>query len=661
MNSSVRILLLSLSVAPLVAGPPALAAGAPAWLHALAGTSLPAYGEKTNAVLLYSGTAIEVEANGKLKRLERRAYRILRPDGAARGRLGFVIDGKTRVVDLHAWCIPAAGKDYELSRRDAVEAGLSDVENGMLATDIRGLYLRIPAAAPGNTIGYEITEEQTPYFMADAWRFQDVIPVREAQYSLQLPVGWTFRSVWRNHPETAATQAGPNQWQWTLNDVDPLLVEPRMPFAGGLAGGMIVTLMQPGGPGQGIKSWSDVGVWYAGLARGRRDLSPELRQKALELTAAAPSPLAKMQALAIFVQNEVRYVAIELGIGGYQPHSASEVFAHRFGDCKDKATLLSAMLEAIGVKSYYVLINTARGAVTAESPPAPYFNHAILAVALPADMDDPSLEATIQHATLGNLLFFDPTDPLTPFGSLSGALQRNDGLLVAPDGGELMELPQLPANSNGIARTAKLTLDEQGSLRGEVREVRVGRRAAEQRWALRTAKADTDQIRPVERLLAASFPAFQITEAAVSNLRAPERPFEWRYSIEADHYAKGAGDLLLVRPRVIGVKALGFLETKEPRTHAIEFDAAEHDTDVFEIALPAGYKVDEIPAPVDIDDGFASYHSKTEAVGRTLRYTRTYEISTLTVPADKADVLKTLYRAIEADERSAAVLTRLSR
>jgi len=80
------------------------------------------------------------------------------------------------------------------------------------------------------------------------------------------------------------------------------------------------------------------------------------------------------------------------------------------------------------------------------------------------------------------------------------------------------------------------------------------------------------------------------------------------------------------------------------------------DTDRFEIALPAGYAVDDLPPPVDVDYGFASYHSKTEVSGNALRYTRTFEIKELTVPMDKMDDLKKFYRIIASDERNTAVL-----
>ena len=87
-----------------------------------------------------------------------------------------------------------------------------------------------------------------------------------------------------------------------------------------------------------------------------------------------------------------------------------------------------------------------------------------LAIKLPDGLTDPSLVATIQHPKLGRILFFDPTNDLIPFGQLPGYLQANYGLLVTPEGGELIELPQQPSTMNSISRTANLTLDMQRAL-----------------------------------------------------------------------------------------------------------------------------------------------------------------------------------------------------
>src|ERR1700682_1750080 len=133
-------------------------------------------------------------------------------------------------------------------------------------------------------------------------------------------------------------------------------------------------------------------------------------------------------------------------------------------------------------------------------------------------------------------------------------------------------------------------------------------------------------------------------------------PFQYKYSIVAPNYAKNAGNLMLVRPRLIDSKVRDLLETKEPRKYPVEFSGPERDTDTFEITLPAGFEVDDLPPPVNAEYSFASYHSKTEVNGNTLKYTRTFEVKELSVPLSKVEDLKKLYRVIAGDERNTAVL-----
>ena len=140
------------------------------------------------------------------------------------------------------------------------------------------------------------------------------------------------------------------------------------------------------------------------------------------------------------------------------------------------------------------------------------------------------------------------------------------------------------------------------------------------------------------------------------NGQQTDQPFGFNYSFESLNYAKNAGNLLLVRPRVIGNKGLGFLETKEPRKFAIELDEPTRDTDTFEITIPAGYAVDDLPPPVDAEYSFASYHSKTVVNGNVVGYTRTFEVKELSVPVNKAEDLRKFYRIIAGDERSTVVL-----
>ena len=632
---------------------------APAWMHAVVNAPLPEHDEKTDAVLLYSEEILTVQSNGKMKEIDRAVYKILRPDGRHYGKWHFYFDDETKISALHGWSIPASGKDYEVKDKDTIETGYSGVAGGELFNNLHYKWLDIPAAEPGNVVGYEIERERRPYIFEDEWVVQDTVPVREARYTLQLPPGWEYKAVWVNHPEVSPSSAGASQYQWNVTQVPAIRLEREMPPYRAVASQMIVHILPPSGSGitKFFATWNDMGKWYGDLWRSRAIESPQIKQKVDELTRSVPSKIGQMRVLANYLQDNFRYVAIELGIGGWQPHPSEDIFVHKYGDCKDKSNLLSVMLRDIGIDTFPVVINIHRGVAGPEVPPRLHiFNHVILAIRLPDEVKDPELLAVVKHPQFGRLLYFDPTDEETPFGSIRGELQANYALLVTPQGGELLSLPALPLSVTGINRHGNLTVDIRGVLQGSVQEVREGDSAMRQRYSLRAVEKDADRIKPVESLMAHSLSTFQITKASITNLKQRDLPFKFDWTFYSQDYAKTAGNLLLLRPRVVGTKADDILETKEPRKYPVEFEGPRRDTDSFVIKIPVGYVVDDLPPPTDVDFSFGSYHSKTEAVGDTILYTRTFEIRELSVPVSKADDLKKFYRIIASDERNTAVL-----
>ena len=655
MPSLVLLLVLASS---LVLVPSAFAGGsAPAWMHDAATAPLPPHDEKDSIAILYSENTVTVLSSDKVVTHVREAYKILRPVRDA-GIVGIPFDAQEKVSGLHGWCIPASGKDYEVQEKNSIEVSLPKIDGSELVSDVRYKVFEIPAAEPGNILGYEYQIEERPLFLQDRWIVQGGAPAHEKRFTLSLPPGWEYKVTWINYPEVKPAQLGNYQQSWVVKDVKSLRAEEEMPPYEGVAGHMIVSYFPPGGHVAGaFANWKEMGDWYLNLTSGRRDASPAIKQKVAELTASSSSPLDKMNAIAKFVQHDIRYVSIQLGIGGFQPHPAADIFAHRYGDCKDKATLMSSMLHEIGVDSYYVVINTVRGSVTNDTPAYAHgFDHAVIAIRLPDGVSLPALAATMQHPKLGRILFFDPTNDVIPFGEIGGYLQANYGLLVAPSGGELVLLPQSPTAANSVLRKGSFTLSASGTLTGEVEEFRSGDRAAEHRGWLRSVTRDSDRIKPIESTLATSLATFEIVKATVGNAQVYDQTFKYHYSFSAENYAKHVGDLLAVRPRVLGVKSRALLETKEPRVFAIEFDGPAKDMDTFEITLPPGYEVDDLPPAVDADYSFASYHSKSEVHGNQIRYTRTFEIKELSVPASRAAELKKFYRIIANDERSTAVL-----
>ncbi|MBZ5522177.1 MAG: DUF3857 domain-containing protein [Acidobacteriia bacterium] len=627
-------------------------AGVPDWLKSTAQQPAKKYADDVDAVTLLDEQETTVNDNGEMVFHERVAYRILRPDGRGVSTLRLQYDDETKVRNLHGWSITAKGQEYEAKEKDSLERSVSSYD---VYSDVKEKILAVPGADVGTVVGFEFERRQRPNIFQDRWYFQDMIPVERARFTLRLPASWEFKASWVNHAEQPpATMNG--TYVWELTDIPRIEREVQEPPYRALAGHMTVNFFSERNKGQTFKSWNELGQWYGQLTAGVRDPVPALQQKVQELAPASLPMLDRIRALARFAQRDVRYAAIEVGIGGYRPHPAGEVFTHRYGDCKDKANVLSTMLAQIGVKSFYMPIHNQPGIFTEKSPPDMGFNHVILAIQLPEGSFDKPLPAVYEHPKLGHLLIFDPTEELVPFGQLPYYEQDSYSLLVTDNGGELIHLPASRPELNGVKRIAKMKLLADGTLQGDVEEVRSGYHAMMARAYL---KDQTQQNRKkiLEHLLGRVISNFQVDSFSIDNADDIDKDLVLRYKFTAEHYAKNAGPLLLVRPRVVGEKG-GYMDSTKPRHYAYELEAPFLDSDNIEISLPEGFKVDELPDPAKASFEFGEYTSKIEAADAVLRYSRQYKMRGSIVPLDRMDQLKKLFAAISTDEQKVAVLTR---
>jgi hypothetical protein len=629
-------------------------AGVPGWMLDASRQPLGVYPPDTRAVVLLDETVTTVRDNGEVVTVYRRVVKILSTRGREFGTARVHFDTETRLSNFRAYSIAADGQQYEVKEKEAIE---TMPYNGELYSDNRLKLIRIPAAEPGAIVGYEYEQKQRPYIFQDHWYFQEDVPVKKARYILQMPAGWEHKAHWRNFPEQQPAIAG-NSLVWELNDIPAnKMDEDYRPAFGAVAGRMYVTYFSPTGIGKDYRDWAGIGAWYNGLTADRRVPSAEMQRKVQELTAGRPAMLDKIRALTAFAQREVRYVAIEIGIGGHQPHRAAEVFANRYGDCKDKATVLSTMLKEIGVDSYYVIIHNERGVVEKDFP-TPFMNHAILAIRLPdpAPADAKTLPALFRHEKLGPLVIFDPTDDTTPFGQLPPYLQDTYALLVAPEKGELIRIPLQAPETTRRDRVARLQLGPDGVLSGEVVETRTGFLANRSRQNL-LSMAVNERVKYAERYLSNYLNGYKIRDFQIENLNDAEKELVFRLSFEAPNYAKSMGTMLLVRPRVMGTMVDATFDLKD-RKYPVELTGTSDETDEFHITLPPGFAVDELPPPVAAEIAPASYRSRTQFKDNVLTYQREYKVKEVMIRVERLKELKGFFSMISADERGAAVLKR---
>ncbi|MES1211264.1 MAG: transglutaminase domain-containing protein, partial [Acidobacteriota bacterium] len=210
------------------------------------------------------------------------------------------------------------------------------------------------------------------------------------------------------------------------------------------------------------EGWNGVGVWYDRLvANVPRNAAP-VRDKARELTAGLQTRREKLEALLAFARRQVRYVAVEVGIGGYRPHTPQEVLERRWGDCKDKAFLLVDLLREAGIEAWPALIRLDQDGRVDREFPSPQFNHVITAVRAEG------LGLTDRDPVADGYLFVDPTQEVGALSWLSPGTQDQDALIVRDGKGELVRTPTLPAAETRQA-SVTVRLTSAGEMTGEAR------------------------------------------------------------------------------------------------------------------------------------------------------------------------------------------------
>lgn len=643
------------AVLALFASLPALAGTPqpPGWVLDAAHAATPNYPAATVAVVLDDEETLTVSPDGNATLLKRRVIKILRPQGRGFANVFVPVDHDRKLHSLHVWSIAADGHPYTLRDNEIAEVG--DDEYGMLYVDLHARVAHAPAADPGAVVAYEYERTMRPYVQEYTWDFQDSIPILHSVFELVLPPDWHYSVAARKDTGVVTSQPAPGHYRWQIDHVPGIDTEdaPMVPEFESMAGRLVVRYSHDPEP-TGDAQWTSVGDWYTTLAMPSAQPTPDIAAQAKALVAGQSDFTAKIQAIAAYMQRNIRYVGIEIGIGGYRPHTADEVFRNRYGDCKDKATLLRAMLESVGIHSTWVLVDTRRGFVDPNIPSIDG-NHAIAAIEIPAGYSNPLLHSVVTAKNGKRYLIFDPTNEWIPLGQIPPYEQGSYGVLAEGNQSQLIALPVMTPADDRIDRTIHAQLAADGSLDVSVVEQRFG--YAAERPRITFSEDSAQQQRDfLEKRLRADLTSVSMEKVAAAHPTDLSRPLELEYSFHVPGYARDAGDLLLVRPRIFGSDTWPLPRENEKRAWPIDLSAVQTRTDHIDLALPPGYAVDELPDPVSLDTDFASYHSSVTADAAGLHYTRQYTVKQLQLDASRYDDLRKFSERITYDETTSAVL-----
>ena len=380
-----------------------------------------------------------------------------------------------------------------------------------------------------------------------------------------------------------------------------------------------------------------------------------MRAKADELVRGRSSLFSRLQAIADHVQ-QVNYIFIQLdaaNAGGMIPRASARVFRTNYGDCKDKATLLRALLSTQGIVSYPLLVLQGSTTRVREDWPSPLqFNHVILAIQV-----DDTVESTavLSHPELGRMLLFDPTNEFTPIGSVADTIMADSGLLLAGERGGMVRLPKELPESNRMERRVRATLDEFGGVVGTVEEEYFGHASVGAR-AERQRHGETEFRQRITRWLANTLPAARNTRVETADSWTENR-FRMTADFASDKYGKLMRDELIVFKPVLVARRGAVALRKGVRTQPILLRPSRY-SERYEITLPAGWAVEESIQPVALTTPFGSYQAACTHGEGKLVFERSLDLPAAELPVSEYETVRVFFEKIAQAEQTPVVLRR---
>ena len=578
---------------------------------------------------------VRFEPNGTGRREMLVRWRVQSEAGVQRlGQLVFDYNAASERLAVNAVEVHKADGTVVKAGPDAVQDLTAPVaREAPVYTDLRQKHVTVPSLRPGETLEYRlVTEIHTPLAPGHFWfehEFEEGAIVLDERLEVDVPRDRSVQVKTRAGRDPVVEESGARKvFRWQSSHRKRKSQEKEQ---GERQKAKREEHEQPAVQMTTFRSWEELGRWYAALERDRARPTAEIRARAGELIRGRATDREKVEALYDYVARNVRYVSLSFGVGRFQPHAAAEVLANQYGDCKDKHTLLAALLEAAGLRAYPALIHSQRK-LARDLPSPGQFDHLITAVPL-----------------AGGLLWLDTTAEVAPFGMLAANLRGKQALLIPREGAPRLENtpadPPFPSRQlveveGTISAIGKLTARVRYQLRGDSElPLRMAfRRTPRTQWKqLAGWVAWSDGVRG------------EVDDVQASNPESTREPFEFSYQSAQAGFLDWSSKTAQVE---LPLPEIGLPQAeagKEPDAEPIELGTPFEVTLRMRLEWPANYST-RPPVPVQVKRDYGEYRSSYQLEGNVLLAERFLKLTTRALPPARALDYMAFVRAVRTDE-----------
>ncbi|GAB6008481.1 DUF3857 domain-containing protein [Dysgonomonas reticulitermitis] len=377
-----------------------------------------------------------------------------------------------------------------------------------------------------------------------------------------------------------------------------------------------------------LSNWNNLGSWVSGLLKDRDLLPVDFVAKLHDMTKDAKTDREKVAIVYKYLQENTRYVSIQLGIGGYRPIEAASVLKTRFGDCKGQTNLMKAMLKAIDIPSNYCVINM--GDDKELLPDFPSFNqnnHVILLVPLQNDS-----------------IWLECTSATTPFGYVHDGIAGHDVLVITDSGGKVCRLPTYTSKQNKKESRLQINISEDGTAKGDITFVEhlIGYDYARNYYDI----LSNDREKRVEYINAnVSMPKIQIGEINTSEDKSALPFCSLTLKYEAMDFASKTGTRLFIP--VCPLKKNNYnVFSAAKRNFDIEIPDGFSESDTIVIQIPEAYIPESLPKDISLTTDFGTFSSQSILEGNKIIYIQNTEIISGRYSKDRYKEIKDFFGEI---------------
>ena len=522
----------------------------------------------------------------------------------------FMYDSEKSIVSISAIMYDKYGKILERYSRHDFNDNSYDLF-GSLYSDSRYLSFTKSSTGYPYTIEYNVTYSYSYSYSFPKWFPQDDydMSVEYAKLSVIVPTSIPLKYKMANtEVEPIVTNRGNKQtYTWELSGLPAIEYEPFSPSARDRFPDIEVNPVRFGynGYNGSFSSWTELGKYYGQLNEGRNDLSEKCEHEIHNLVDSVTDTREKVRILYKYMQDNTRYVSIQVGIGGIRPFPASTVEKYGYGDCKALTNYMQSILAVAGIKSYYTLINAGSGNYSFDTSfVSNMFNHVILNV--PMENDDIWLECTSQSM---------------PFGFLGDFTDDRYCLMITEQGGVIKKTPAYGLSDNRTISTAKVIIGTSGITKATTHTQFTGLSYDDIMGLLRKSPEDQEDYLYHKRLSISDFKVQSFSY--YDNGSEPPLAVE-NLELDLINYASVSGNRIFVPVNLID--KFDYIPTRDNDRKSpliLQQDSWETDTIVF--VLPGDYSIEYCPESDTLKSDFGKLTYAFEIDDNSITCIRNFE------------------------------------